>query len=339
MGAACRVQLLQLPVHACIGRLDRIAHLMDLRQRHLAAMLLQPQPVAQHFLLRLAHRVDVIAGNGLDFAAGIAQPRLERIGRIQQLRKRLLATATTQVLPRGRGQQRRQHGADQQQDRLGQGQRLPDATAFSLAQVPGGGKSHARGHIDSPLTRQRTGLTALRRGPNIPPLMSNDVLGIVDVWRMVATRREFIGRVPLARFERLRESLADEDGEVEFRLGFDRDALGVPYVELQARAGLPLLCQRSLQRFEFPVDIRQRLGLIREETDEAALPDGYEPLLLPEDGRLHGLELIEDELILALPVVPVAPGTQAMQREWSASEEERAQANPFAALAGLKKDR
>lgn len=165
-----------------------------------------------------------------------------------------------------------------------------------------------------------------------------EVPEILDAWRMVAARRGFSGRVPMARFERLRSLLAEDGGEVEFDLDFDQDALKVPYVEVRIRAGLPLVCQRSLKGFEFPVDIRQRLGLIRDEADEAALPPGYEPLLVAEDGKLVALELVEDELILAVPAVPAAPGTQAMQREWSASEEERAQANPFAALAGLKKD-
>ena len=81
----------------------------------------------------------------------------------------------------------------------------------------------------------------------------------------------------------------------------------------------------------------QRLGLIREEADEAGLPEGYEPLLLSEDGALRPAELVEDELILAVPVVPVKPGTEAMERDWPVREEEQRQASPFAALARLKK--
>jgi len=118
-----------------------------------------------------------------------------------------------------------------------------------------------------------------------------------------------------------------------------RDALQVPYVELKVEAALPLECQRSLQRFLQPVRVVQRLGLIRDEADEAGLPEGYEPLLLAEDGMLRPSELVEDELILAVPVVAVMPGTEAMERDWPAREEEQHQASPFAALAGLKKDR
>jgi uncharacterized protein len=157
---------------------------------------------------------------------------------------------------------------------------------------------------------------------------------------MVAARRQFEGTLPLASLPRLGGMLRDvgsDLGEARFSLGFDRDALQVPYVQLQVEAALPLECQRSLQRFLHPVRVVQRLGLIRNEAEEAGLPEGYEPLLVPADGMLRPAELVEDELILAVPVVPVMPGTDAMERDWPAQEDEQRQASPFAALAGLKK--
>ena len=36
---------------------------------------------------------------------------------------------------------------------------------------------------------------------------------------------------------------------------------------------LPLICQRGLERFELPVHIDTRLGLIAREADEAGLPE------------------------------------------------------------------
>ena len=154
---------------------------------------------------------------------------------------------------------------------------------------------------------------------------------------MVAKRRGVQGHLPLSALARLRDSLVDADGEVTFSLDFDQDPLlQVPYVELRIDAQLPLLCQRSLQRFLFPVRVVQRLGLIREEADEAGLPEGYEPLLMPADGMLQTVELVEDELILAVPVVALMPGTEAMEADWPVSEAEQEDANPFAALSVLK---
>ncbi|WP_407354487.1 YceD family protein [Luteimonas sp. R10] len=167
--------------------------------------------------------------------------------------------------------------------------------------------------------------------------MSAQVPEVVDAWRMVAAGRVFEGRLPLSGMSRLRDVLLDGEGEAEFSLGFGRDALQVPYAELRIEAALPLLCQRTLQRFLHPVRIEQRLGLIRDEADEAALPPGYEALLLAADGELRPAELVEDELILAVPLVPVAPDSESVERDWPVPADEEERANPFSALAALKK--
>ena len=169
--------------------------------------------------------------------------------------------------------------------------------------------------------------------------MSVALPDVIDAWRTVAARRMFEGRIALAALPRLGESLADSEGTCSYQVEFGRDEFGFAFVELKADAALPLICQRTLDRFEYPVRIEQRLGLIREESEEAALPPGYEPLLMPDDARLHPLELIEDELILAVPVVPVKPGTEAIEAHWESTVEEEVQderPHPFAALSALK---
>lgn len=173
--------------------------------------------------------------------------------------------------------------------------------------------------------------------------MSADVPSVqvpqtLDAWRTVAARRSFEGRLPLSSLTRLRSLLSDDEGEVRYALQFDRDLLQVPYVELRIEARLPLVCQRSLQRFLLPVDLVQRLGLVRSEDEEAALPPGYEALLVPGDGELRPADLVEDELVLAVPVVPVDPDSAAVERDWPVQEQEKAEASPFAALASLKKN-
>jgi uncharacterized protein len=86
------------------------------------------------------------------------------------------------------------------------------------------------------------------------------------------------------------------------------------------------------------VHLEQRLGLIRDEADEAALPPDYEALLVPHDGMVRLLDLVEDELVLAVPAVPVDPETEAVERDYPVPEEELAKASPFAALGSLKKN-
>ena len=159
----------------------------------------------------------------------------------------------------------------------------------------------------------------------------------VDASRMVQARRTFQGKLPLASFGRLRASLAAVEGEADYDLEFGKDELGVAYLAVRVAAELPLTCQRTLEVFRQPVHVEQRLGLIGDESEEAALPPGYEPLLIP-DGAVDLADVIEDELILALPVVPLKPGAPI---DWQdeAPEEEEPEPNPFAALESLKKKR
>jgi uncharacterized protein len=159
----------------------------------------------------------------------------------------------------------------------------------------------------------------------------------VDAWRMVQARRSFEGSLPLASLPRLRGSLAAADGVVDYALAFDKDELGVAHLHVRAEAALPLTCQRTLEVFALPVHVDTRLGLITREDDEAGLPGGYEPLLTA-DGMLHLADVVEDELILALPVVPVKPGAEHREPAFAGAVRDDAKepGNPFAVLQNLK---
>ena len=152
---------------------------------------------------------------------------------------------------------------------------------------------------------------------------------------MVQAQRSFEGKLPLAAMSRLRDSLANREGEVAYAIEFGKDEIGVAHMCVRADATLPLMCQRTLEVFGLPVHVDATLGLITREEDEAALPGNYEPLLTT-DGQIKLADVIEDELILALPVVPLKPDAPA--RVWSDTEEpqEEPQVNPFAALKKMK---
>ncbi len=150
----------------------------------------------------------------------------------------------------------------------------------------------------------------------------------------------FQGVLPLARFARLAESLAGEEGEVSYDVEFGEDEFGIGYIDLKVGADLPMVCQRTLKVFMQPVALDQRLGLIRDEAAEASLPEGYEPLLVTES-QLQLKDVIEDELILALPLVALSPGAPLDQVPVTAEPELDVDqpSNPFAVLGQLKKSR
>lgn len=157
---------------------------------------------------------------------------------------------------------------------------------------------------------------------------------------MVQGGRVFEGTVPLRQFERLQDLLASAEGAVVYRVEFGIDEFDVAFVDIHVDTGLSLVCQRTMNVFVQPCSINQRLGLLRDEREENALPEGYEPLLVT-DGQLHIKDVLEDELILALPLVPLSPGAPLEQvpvTAGSAPDDDQAP-NPFAALGQLKSSR
>lgn len=163
----------------------------------------------------------------------------------------------------------------------------------------------------------------------------------VDAWRMVSARRSFQGVLPVAALRRLGEALAGSEGTAQYELDFGRDDLGTAYLDVRVQAPLTLICQRTLEPFVFPVTLDSRLGLIRTEREESALPPGVEPLLVADDGKLSLADVIEDELLLALPLVPINPDSvlpeEVVAPEPEASSGEGRSDNPFAILRELKK--
>lgn len=159
---------------------------------------------------------------------------------------------------------------------------------------------------------------------------------------MVSARRSFEGTLPVAVMKRLCGALANADGMVRFELDFGRDSLGIDYVDVRATASLTLVCQRTLEPFVLPVEVNTRLGLIRAERDEAGLPPDCEALLVAEDGRLNPADVIEDELLLVLPLIPVNPDSSLPDEVTSHAPDDDAvdagrSENPFAILRELKK--
>ncbi len=157
----------------------------------------------------------------------------------------------------------------------------------------------------------------------------------VDPWRMVAARRCFEGVLPLSALDRLALSLTDTKGEVRYSLEFGTDEFGVRFLQLDISTVLPLMCQRSLERFLLPIQVHQRMGLIRREEDESGMPPGYEALLV-SPGGMHLVEVIEDELIMVVPLVPTNPEIEPVnliEFDDDDLELEEERSNPFASLA------
>lgn len=112
------------------------------------------------------------------------------------------------------------------------------------------------------------------------------------------------------------------------------------WLALTAEVTLPLICQRCLSPVDVPVQFEREFRFVAtEELAEAQDEESEEDVLvLSRDFNL--LELIEDELLMALPVVPkhtVCPGAVKLQvADPDFIEEMAEKPNPFAVLEQLK---
>lgn len=140
------------------------------------------------------------------------------------------------------------------------------------------------------------------------------------------------GTLAVSSLERLHDLLAEVSGEVSFQLRGFKGERGELLLELEVGGQIPLACQRCLKAIPFDLDVDSLLELVPEGADmsQDELEDDTRDFL-PLAGELDVAELVEDEILLALPV---APRHEKCGLPGAADAGERV--HPFASLAGLK---
>ena len=169
--------------------------------------------------------------------------------------------------------------------------------------------------------------------------MSSPLPDLLDPWRAADSRAVLTGRLPLASLARLRGLLLDTAGDVSFRLEFSRDEERRAVLHCEVAATLRLRCQRCLESLYHAVDTSMDLAPVSGMEEERRLPERYDPL--PVSARLiRPMDLIEDELLLALPQIPMHEPDACASKAPDADEvkTQSGQTSPFAVLAGLKRE-
>jgi uncharacterized protein len=111
------------------------------------------------------------------------------------------------------------------------------------------------------------------------------------------------GSMELARCARLKDLLNSDGGRVTARLTFSRSHDDLLLMQLQCEARLELVCQRCLKPVVHEVSEPVDFAIAETEESLAVLPQGIDLIALQGD-RFQPATLIEDELIVSLPLVP-----------------------------------
>lgn len=123
--------------------------------------------------------------------------------------------------------------------------------------------------------------------------------------------------------------------------GESRPVRGGPpqvWLHIEASARISLVCQRCLGAVQVPLTAQRSFHFVSGEDAAAQLDADSEDDVLALTRALDLRELVEDELLLALPIVPrheVCPEPLPLPEDDEVGEESTA--NPFAALAALKR--
>lgn len=159
----------------------------------------------------------------------------------------------------------------------------------------------------------------------------------VDPYRYAEQKLSLNGKVNMTDMPRLGANIIEKQGNVTASLQFGMDEQGITYLKGQVEAVLTLQCQRCMEPYKYEIISDFALGIVNTIDEMDALPAHYEPALAKE-GQLALRELIEDELILNLPIIPKhAPEDCKVELPYKEAGWEQGKGeNPFHVLKKLK---
>ncbi len=153
------------------------------------------------------------------------------------------------------------------------------------------------------------------------------------------------GAEPLSHFDRLQDFQQGEilDAQVQFHAHGEMRAAAeggsAPWLQLSADTRLTLVCQRCLAPVEQEVTFAREFRFVASEAQAELEDEESEEDVLALSAEFDLLELVEDELLMALPASPkhaLCPQAVKLQVADVDFQDTQDKPNPFAALVGLK---
>ena len=158
---------------------------------------------------------------------------------------------------------------------------------------------------------------------------------VIDSLGFALNHDTLSGSVAVAELSRLVDVLHSDKGALEYTLSGSVNQHGKPVLHCRVAGKLQLQCQRCLEGMEYVLDTQSELVLARDEAELLQLDEQEDEAAdaILADTKLNVLALVEDEVLLDLPLAPRHPaGTCQVKASDYGSQE----SSPFAVLAKLK---
>lgn len=164
----------------------------------------------------------------------------------------------------------------------------------------------------------------------------------VDPVKSAGKQLSYVGLVPGKSMTRLQELLVEPCADVDAELDFDLDAQNIKHMKGHAAVSVTVACERCGEPMNVYLVSNFVYAPVTKRQTATDLPSDYEAIELDELGEIQLHRIIEDELILAMPVVvkhderECRVDSNAMQ--WGEIDEAPSdKENPFAVLQELKR--
>ncbi|WP_373766838.1 23S rRNA accumulation protein YceD [Glaesserella sp.] len=164
----------------------------------------------------------------------------------------------------------------------------------------------------------------------------------IDPYKDAQRRMDYEGYISASLLGRLGESVGQVLSDAQVTLSLYVDPQKLTVIKGAAKVEVELECQRCGKPFTQILDCTFCFSPVSNMDQADELPEIYEPIDVNSFGEINLLDMVEDEFILSLPLVPMHETehceVSAQEQVFGELPEELAKKpNPFAVLANLKK--
>jgi uncharacterized protein len=140
---------------------------------------------------------------------------------------------------------------------------------------------------------------------------------VVDSVQFARTNGELSGSAAMSDLKRLAQVVLGEEDDLQVRLEGFQDDEARPCLRLRVNGAIRLACQRCLEPLSLELSSDRSFVLVEREDDMTDLADEDDAIeSLMADGELDVLVLIEDEILLQIPIAPAHDPGKCTPPEW-----------------------
>jgi uncharacterized protein len=143
--------------------------------------------------------------------------------------------------------------------------------------------------------------------------MSEPWSQLIDIDRFADRQADVAFDIPLSRLPRVQAQIAGAQGSVHGVAHFRREG-GYRVAKFALQGEAELVCQRCLAPMTWPLESEARVAMLATEQEADEAPQELETVHAP-DNRIRVADLVEEELLLTLPLVPLHESAEECQAE------------------------